>query len=339
VLELLRLPAWGFALAAGLRSRLYECGLLRTRRAGVPVFSVGNISAGGTGKTPMVLWLARALEQRGRKVGLLSRGYGARSGQANDEARMLATQMPSAAQVIDPDRVRGARRLLAREVDAIVLDDGFQHRRLGRDVDVVLVDATRPWGLARDADGASVCALLPRGLLRESPRALARADALVLTRVDQVPAEWLADLARELEQLAPGVPQVHTRHAPRQLRSADGSRRPASSLAGSDVDLISGIGNPESFAARVRSLGARVHEQRRFPDHHVFIRADVAGLGEHGRLTLCTEKDAPKLADLQVACSVLEIELELLSGAPALEALLDAALDAEKHARAGSRLL
>jgi len=327
----------GFAIAAAVRAQCYASGLLRAQRAGVPVFSVGNISAGGTGKTPMAVWLARALARRGRKPGLLSRGFGAKHGEANDEARMLELQLPGLPHVIEPDRVRGARALTAQGVDAIVLDDGFQHRRLARDVDLVLIDASRPWGLERDERGESVCALLPRGLLRESPRALARADALVLTRVDQVQAPWLEQLSRELEQLAPGVPQLRTRHAATGLRAADGTRRPAESLAGVEVELVSGIGNPEAFARSVSALGARVREQRRFPDHHAFAREELEGLGREGRILLCTQKDAPKLGELGLAFAVLEIELEILSGAPSLEALLDAALHAGEAAIPGSR--
>ncbi|MEO6711331.1 MAG: tetraacyldisaccharide 4'-kinase [Planctomycetota bacterium] len=327
-IECLRLPACAFRVVTSLRSEFYRSGLLTTHRAGVPVFSVGNISAGGTGKTPLVIWLARELERRKRRVGILSRGYGAERGKSNDEGRMLERSLPGVAHVQGRDRVRGARDLLAQGVDAIVLDDGFQHRRLGRDVDVVLVDATRPWGLTRDAEGKSVRALLPRGLLREPPQALARADAIVITRVDQLPPAWLEDLSNEIEGLAPGVPQLRAVHAPRALRSSDGSRLPLSALAEREVDLVSGIGNPEAFARTAKSLGARVMTERHFEDHHDFVRRDVEDLGRDGRLVLCTAKDQVKLATLGVACAAVEIELEMRSSSLALEALIEAALDA-----------
>jgi tetraacyldisaccharide 4'-kinase len=222
---------------------------------------------------------------------------------------------------------KGARELAARGVDAIVLDDGFQHRRLARAVDLVLVDALRPWGLPRDAKGSSVRALLPRGLLRERPESLARADAIVITRTDQVRAAWLEALANEIEAFAPGVPQVRAIHSPRGLRSSAGVIEAISSLAGREVDLVSGIGNPEAFAQTARALGARVRSERRFPDHHDFTAADVAGLGGGDGLLLCTAKDQVKLAALDIPCTALEIELEFCSSAMTLEALIEAALN------------
>ncbi|HUR26735.1 MAG TPA: tetraacyldisaccharide 4'-kinase [Planctomycetota bacterium] len=336
--ECLRIPSLAFGMVASLRSELYESGLLTAHRAGVPVFSVGNISTGGTGKTPFVVWLARELCQRGRRVGILSRGYGAEPGAQNDEAVMLSRCLPDVPHVQDRDRVRGARVLVERGTDALVLDDGFQHRRIARDVDVVLVDATRPWGLPRDAGGKSVRALLPRGLLREAPHALARASAIVLTRVDQVPAAWLAQLEDEIEALAPGVPRVHAVHAARALQKSDGTREPLSSLAGREVELVSGIGNPEAFARSVKSLGAIVASERRFADHHAFTKSDLEPLPRNGRLLLCTAKDQVKLAALGIACAALEIELELRSSGLALEALIDAALHAEAPSRTQGRL-
>jgi tetraacyldisaccharide 4'-kinase len=339
--EWLRLPACAFGLAAGLRAGCYESGLLRAHAAAAPVFSLGNITAGGTGKTPGVVWLARELARRGRRPGVLSRGYGAPRGAGgsgwNDESRMLQVLLPGVVQVARADRVRGAAELVAQGAQAIVLDDGFQHRRLARDADFVLVDATRPWGLARDAKGASVRAFLPRGLLRESPRELARADVLIVTRADQVPSGWLADLCRELETYAPGVPQVQARHAPRTLRRDDGALESLDALAGADVDLISGIGNPQGFADTVRSLGARIHAERRFSDHHPFGPGDAAGLGGAGRRLLCTAKDLPKLAALGIPCAALEVELEFLTSPAALEARIDAVLDARVDAPRQSR--
>ncbi len=326
------MPAWAFGLAAGLRSRLYESGLFAAHRAGVPVFSVGNISVGGTGKTPLVIWLARELERRGRRVGWLARGYGARAGEANDEVRMLQGALPKLDHVQGSDRVRGAQQLVARGVNAIVLDDGFQHRRLARDVDLVLVDALRPWGLSRNAGGDSVRALLPRGLLREWPSALARADVIVLTRADQVPEQWLDALGAELERFAPGVPQARAVHAARAVRTNDGALESLDLLRGREVDLVSGIGNPEAFSSTARALGARVCEERRFKDHHDFTAADVEGLSRDGRLLLCTAKDQVKLAALGVTCAALEIELSLQSGLAAIDALIDTALHADAAA-------
>jgi tetraacyldisaccharide 4'-kinase len=162
--ELLHVPAAMFGAAATLRSALYDRGWLRSERLDAPVVSIGNLSAGGTGKTPMVAWVVRELQKRGLRPGLLSRGYGAQAGEPNDEALLLAELLPGVPHVQDPDRARGGRALCELQVDVVVLDDGFQHRRLARDLDIVLIDALRPWGLPRASEASRpLAAFLPRG--------------------------------------------------------------------------------------------------------------------------------------------------------------------------------
>ncbi len=345
MVELLRLPAALFATGVRARGALYDRRWLPIERVGVPVISVGNLSAGGTGKTPMVAWLARELTRRGLRPGVVSRGFGARSpGSANDEALALAEEQPELPQVHDPDRARGARALLERGVDAVILDDGFQHRRLHRDLDLVLLDLTRPWGLPAVHPGDEpVCALLPRGLLREPPAALARADLIVLTRTDQAPASAREGLLARLTELAPGKPVAFSVHRPRGLRKVHGARERAdtSMLRGKRVELLSALGNPEAFEKSVRALGADVLAHRRFPDHHAYSTGDLAGLGAAGGLLLTTTKDAVKLRALAAPSSVdlwaLEIELALGEGAAVLAALLDAL--PEDRARTGRAAL
>lgn len=327
--ELLRLPAALFGAAARLRAAAYDRGVLAVLRVDAPVVSVGNLTAGGTGKTPMTLWLARALRARGLRPGLLSRGYRAAAGAPNDEAAMVARLAPDLPCVQEPDRVAGALELVRRGVDAIVLDDGFQHRRLARDLDVVLVDATRPWGLAPPPDGGEpVCALLPRGLLREPPAALARAGVIVVTRADAAPAARVLALRERLARLAPTVPVVVARHVPSRLHALESgglAPRELGELEGLEVDLVSGVGNPEAFEATVRGLGAAVREHRAFPDHHPFVAGDLAGLGP--RPVVTTAKDAVKLAGLDLpeesVVLVLDVDLEIVEGEDVLNALLD----------------
>src|SRR5262245_48447207 len=217
-LELLRLPSALFAGLSRLRAAGYERGWFARVGVPVPVVSVGNLTAGGTGKTPFAAFLAQRLAARGRRIGILSRGYGAPRDSAqreNDEARWFRAHLPEGELAQDPDRVRGAEALIERGVDVILLDDGFQHRRLARDLDLVLIDATRPWGLPPPSGGgAPVQACLPRGLMREPPRALARADALVLTRADQAAADALEALRPEPQRLGPGRPLVAGVHRP-----------------------------------------------------------------------------------------------------------------------------
>jgi len=334
--ELLWGPALLFAAVSRTRSFLYGRRLLSSFEVGAPVVSVGNLVAGGTGKTPMIAWLADRLAERGLRAGIVSRGYGAEtqaSGHApNDEARMLADLLPDVPHLQDRDRVRAASQLVDRGLDVILVDDGFQHRRLARDVDIVLVDALRPFGLPiPTGGGAPVEAPLPRGLMREPMAALARASAVVLTRADAVEEADLERLQRRIEGAAPGVPVLRAQHAPvafRDARDPDRRRRPLADLKGLEVDLFSGIGNPGAFEVTVRELGAVIHSHRRFPDHHPFAPGELDGLGED-RPALTTAKDAARLAGLPEvegpgSMFVLDVEMEITRGAPVLDALLDA---------------
>lgn len=328
LVELLRPVARLFGVGVALRNAAYDRGLARAIRVDAPVVCVGNITTGGTGKTPCVEWVVRVLAARGRRPGVLSRGYRASrdertgGGPAGDEARMLGRALPGVALVQDPDRVRGARELLRRGCDSIVLDDGFQHRRLARDLDLVLVDATRPFGLPW-RDGVAPRYLLPRGLLREPLRGLARAHACVLTRCDLVDAERAERIAEQVRAVAPGLPIVRTAHRPRALVDPDGERFDLERLAGAQVDLVSGIGNADAFEATVVARGARVGEHRRFGDHHDYVPSDLVGLGGPGRFVVTTAKDAVKLEGAHPALFVLEIGLEVLEGRAVLDALLD----------------
>lgn len=354
VVELLRAPAALFGVIARVRGALYDRRWLPILAVDVPVISVGNLVAGGTGKTPFVAWLVGRLRERDLRAGILSRGYGPRGGgrgpegvAPNDEARMLAELLPEVPHVQDRNRVRGAVALARAGVDVIVVDDGFQHRRLARDLDVVLVDASRPFGLAADGAGRPVRALLPRGLLREPLAALRRADAIVLTRVDDVPADEVAALEAELARHAPNAPILRTVHRPRGLREVGATAGAAQArdlawLAGRAVDLVSGIGHPDAFERTVVGLGAEVVEHRRCPDHHVFEAADFAGLG--ARPVVITAKDAARLAASAASplprgleLFVLDVALELVEGEAALTALLAALPDSP--ARAARRAL
>jgi tetraacyldisaccharide 4'-kinase len=174
----------------------------------------------------------------------------------------------------------------------LVLDDGFQHRRLARDLDVVLLDATNPWGHGR---------LFPRGLLRESPRSLHRAGAVVLTRCDQVGPEQLARLHEEAGRLAPGVPVAESVHQPVELVNGEGATAPLQRLAGRPVAAFCGLGNPAAFRRTLAGIGAATEDFRTFPDHHAYTRADVEALRGWARqqatdcMVLTTQKDLVKL--------------------------------------------
>jgi len=281
-------------LVAG-RNAAYDLGLARVARASVPVVSVGNVTIGGTGKTPLVAWLVERLRAQGHRPAVLMRGYRG-DGATNDEARMLGGTV-----VCDPDRVRGAARAVADGATCVVLDDGFQHRRLHRDLDLVLVDATRPWG------GGAV---LPLGTLREGLAAIRRAHAVIVTRSDQVDPAELARIDHRLARW--GRPLAHARHEPVALTPlGGGDPRAPSALAGQAVVLASGLGNPQGFTRTARDLGWQVREHVRFPDHHHYTgveAADLAALAaRHDATLVVTAKDAVKLVAFRLVAEVLTV--------------------------------
>ena len=258
----------------------------------MPVVSIGNLTLGGTGKTPCVEWVARYFREREVQVAVVSRGYGTETGR-NDEAMVLEENLPDVPHLQDPDRVAAAERAVEElESELIVLDDGFQHRRLHRDLDVVLIDATSP--PARDR-------LFPRGTLREPVGGLRRAGAVVLTRCDQVPTDEVEAIRAWLARRWPNTPVAATEHRPVELVGDEGLTSPVEQLAGKPVGAFCGIGNPAAFRKTLEGIGAVVANFRAFPDHHAYARADVEDLTcwaeslPPGAVIATTQKDWVKL--------------------------------------------
>jgi tetraacyldisaccharide 4'-kinase len=269
------------------RNRRFDQGR-DVHRAGVPVISIGNLTVGGTGKTPCVEYVARLLREHDIRVAILSRGYGAEAGR-NDEAMVLEENLPDVPHLQDRDRVALARTAVEElESEALVLDDGFQHRRLARDLDIVLIDVTDPWG------GGYV---LPRGGLREPLSSLRRANLIVLTRCDAMDPTLVEDAARGV---APGIPIARSIHAPLELTNGP-DRRSVNVLQGQTVGAFCGLGNPAAFRRTLEDLGANVVEFREYPDHHPYSRTDVEALQRWASnlpadaLIVTTQKDWVKL--------------------------------------------
>jgi tetraacyldisaccharide 4'-kinase len=318
----LRAAAVPYGLVVRLRNTLYAAGWLRSERVRVPVVSVGNLTAGGTGKTPCVEYIARFYRQRELGVAILSRGYGSSSGR-NDEALVLEENLPDVPHLQGPDRVSLARIALEElESEVLVLDDGFQHRRLARDLDVVLIDATdRSAG-----DGY----LLPRGLLREPPSGLRRAGVVVLTRCDQAAPADLEALRRQVARLAPGVPLAESVHQPVELVNGSAAA-PLDLLRVYPVAGFCGVGNPEAFRRTLADHGADVRAWRTYPDHHAYSRADVEELHAWARrlpadaLVVTTQKDLVKLRLDRLGGRplwALRVRLAWTAGQEALDRLL-----------------
>jgi tetraacyldisaccharide 4'-kinase len=309
-----------WSLGASLHRWVYDVGLLPRRRLPCRVLSVGSLLAGGAGKTPAAAWLAVGLARRGRRAVLASRGYrrGDRRGPrvvsdgrvlrgrvetAGDEPLVLAARAPGVPVLVDRDRARlGWRALAGFDAQVLVLDDGFQHHRLERDLDVLLLDGGLGLGNRR---------CLPRGPLREPLAALRRAHAL--GGVDgPLPAEDQALLA----QLAPGAFRFAARRRALALRPlGGGARESPERLRGRRVGMLCGLAHPASLRRTLEGLGAQVVAERTFRDHHVYRRTHLRGLADEAPLWITTEKDAVKLqrpwagdADVRVLGIGLEVE-------------------------------
>ncbi len=304
--------SWLFGAVTAARNAAFDLGLLRSYPLGLPAVSVGNLSVGGTGKTPISAWLAQRFLSLGARPAILLRGYG------DDEPLVHERLTPGAIVVADADRVRGAATARGRGAQVLVLDDAFQHRRAKRDLDIVLVAAEQ----------ARAHRLLPAGPFREPRSALGRAQVLIVTRkratraeADAVAAQWAAEqpaLTIAVASLAPGD----------LVRVGGSERKQVSSLRGAAVLAISAIGAPSTFEGQLADMGATV-ESAAFADHHAFTDAEVGALAARAAATgmvVCTLKDAVKLEGRwprqAPALWYLSQAVTIERGAGALEGLL-----------------
>jgi tetraacyldisaccharide 4'-kinase len=269
--SLLLAPLEGaYAGVMATRNAAYDRGILRAHRVAVPVISVGNIVAGGTGKTPVTRWLTEQLLARGRRPAILHGGYGM------DEPRLHHQWHPDLPVIANRDRVAGARRAIEQGADVIVLDDGFQHRRLARDLDIVLLAAE-----------TTNTRRLPRGPAREPLRALVRSDFVLITRKTAGTDDAVL-LETRMHQEIPGVPtaRVHLR-----LQAA---------LPAEAVVAVAAIARPDLFLRQLIGAGARAELLLAFPDHHEYTKDDAACIVQRAasRVVVTTAKDAVKLRAL-----------------------------------------
>ncbi len=334
--------SWIFRALIQLRLYLFQHDYQQRHHLGTLTISVGNLTVGGTGKTPVVEFLAKTLHQHGRRVAILSRGYKSKalaqpqewetsipardipkivsaagkihlsSKFAGDEPFMLAQNLPDVAVLVDRDRVKSARfAIKALDCDTLLLDDGMQYLRLARGIDMVLVDANAPFGSG---------ALLPAGTLREPRHHLRRAHIILLTKSDGSDHQ---DIIAQLRRYNPHAPIVVTTHGPQHLENLfTQERAPLSELQGKHVAALSAIAVPESFENSLSRLGATVQFTKRFSDHHRFSHRDISSfmqrcLERDVHMVVTTEKDAvryPKHHPPVVPVWFLRIEVKILSG-------------------------
>lgn len=314
--SILLLPLSGlYRLVMNVRNLAYGLGLATVHDPEIPVVSVGNLSVGGTGKTPVTRWMVERLREGGRSPSIVMRGYGA------DEVELHAQWAPDVPVVADSDRVAAVAAAVRAGADVAVVDDGFQHRRLGRDLDVVLLAAEERF------PGP----ILPRGPYREPARALDRADLLIITRksADEAAADRVETAVRDLGLMRPVV-RVHL--APGRVRTLaewvadEDGEAGGEGLPEGPFRVVSGVADPDSVVAAARSIGLEVADRADFPDHHQFTAAEIARLRGGPYPLLVTEKDAIKLqAHIPDARDVVVLgqRVRVERGEDVLRALLD----------------
>lgn len=317
----LSLAACGYGTAMALRNFAYDRRCLSITQLDVPVISIGNITTGGTGKTPLAAWLANWLVNEGHSPGLLSRGYHSLDGAENDEKRVLDRACPGVPHVQQRDRIAGAHRLTSEHhCDVLILDDGFQHRRLKRDLDLMLIDALQPWGYNR---------LLPRGLLRESLSSLRRADIVLMTRADCATNDQRDAIRRELIRWRDADVCVEVGFTPQRLIGLNGEVQPLNAIASQKPVAFCGIGSPKGFQKTLSNLNASC-DLKVYPDHHHYSQSDLADIAfmanaASADIVLTTLKDLVKIVPQQwngPPILAIDIGVEFLSNA----SLLDEAL-------------
>lgn len=305
--------------------------------AQLPVISVGNLTSGGVGKSPLVLCVAQQLLGMGEKPAIVTRGYGARTGEIPDEVLEFRERLPGVAVVVEPNRRAGVA-IAARDYAATcaVLDDGFQHRQLARDLDLVVIDALQPWGGRR---------LLPAGHLREPLTSLRRADALIVSRVNQASPEAYASICEVLQQYAASRPILRAEVSHRGVTRLNGRHEPLDSLGYQSLLPVCGIGNPQTFLNSVQEHAGHLSPPLIFRDHHRYSEHDVVRIADCARrggahAVITTLKDWVKLAVLWQAAAPhdlpllrLDVALTLGEDAARLDELLLDALEARRGVR------
>ncbi len=329
---LLRPLAWVYGLVILIRNFAYDRAWIRSHKLPVPVISVGNLTAGGTGKTPIVIFLAEWYLSRKRRVGILSRGYGRKSKDpqivvpgrqkvtpedVGDEPFLMLRALKEVGLAVDKRRERGGEQLLTQmPVDVFLLDDGFQYRRLKKDLEIVVLDARKPFDNGW---------LIPAGFLREPPTALKRASLIWLTRVNQ--ANNLAEKIRLIRCFSQ-KPIVQSVHAPVRFCALNGKEKlPLEALSGVEAIAFCAIGQPEAFRKDLENLGVRLKAFRAFGDHHRYTVQDVEELknlaqGKNVKYILCTEKDAVKIPNADARFWFLKISIQIVANRQILLDLL-----------------
>ena len=327
-----------YSAVLNTRNILYKNGVLKSTKLPVKVISIGNITTGGTGKTPLVEFMARYLLEKNKKVAILSRGYGGNNSlqknnnNVNDECLILRENLQEVPVLAGKDRVEnGERAIRDYGVDCLILDDGFQHFRIKRDLDIVAIDSLNPFG------GEN---LIPRGSLREPLKNLGRADMFIISHCNQSNKQTIKSIYKKLNHMNIDAPVCESIHRPVNMENiTDGSILELEWLKRKRVYGLSAIGNPESFAYTLKELGADLIKHRKFHDHHAYTKEEIDDVVSEAKTLgadaiVVTQKDIVKIRNMDIKdfnILSLKIEIQITKGIELYEEAIDKILNVEQN--------
>jgi tetraacyldisaccharide 4'-kinase len=319
-----------YSAVLNARNILFKIGVVKSTRLPVKVISIGNITTGGTGKTPLVEFVARYLLEKKMKVAILSRGYGGNNplqknnDNVNDECLILMENLQDVPVLAGKDRVKnGVRAIRDYDVDCLILDDGFQHFRIRRDLDIVVIDSLNPFG------GEN---LIPRGSLREPLKNLGRADLFIISHCNQSNEQTVKSIYEKLKHVNSHAPVCESIHRPVQIENiTDGSILEPEWLKGKRVYGLSAIGSPESFAYTLKELEADLIKHRKFHDHYNYNRKEINDVVSEAKklgadAIIVTQKDIVKIRNMDIKdfdILSLKIEIQITKGIELYEEAID----------------
>ena len=327
---ILRVFSLIYTLVIRLRNLGFFLRILRSRKVQAKVISIGNITTGGTGKTPIVMWLARMVAQKNLKVAILTRGYASKAGALGDEPAMLARNCPQASVIVNSNRYKGALKAIKEQgCKVLIMDDGFQHRKLKRDLDIIAIDATCAFGYNK---------MLPAGLLREPAKALKRAHAVIITRYDQVSTETILQIRNKIKKINSKLVICNATHEQTYAKMFKGKKYTIPELREKKIYAFCGIGNPQAFFNKLSSNGLNIVGEKIFNDHHNFNPEDMQKIVKKAKnaeadIILSTQKDWIKAAMLalkfeDIEYGFIDIELKITDGCHELHNLISKTVSA-----------
>jgi len=322
---LLRVVSVFYSAIIRTRNFLYDTKILKSKKVNAVIICIGNITTGGTGKTPLVIWLCNFLHEKNIRTAILTRGYKAHKGKFSDEPAILAKSCPDCRILVNSNRTESAQKAITElNAQMLVMDDGFQHRKLHRDLNIVTIDSTCPFGYEK---------ILPAGLLREPATALKRAHAAVITRSDQVSQNRLNQITEKIKKFNPDIVIANAIHKPVCAKLMGLPELTLEELKNKKIFAFSGIGNPDAFLNTIKKLDLKLIELKSYNDHHNYTHQDIEDIYQRAAyldadLILSTQKDWTKTALLMkgrddIDFGYLLVEMDLIQGKEKITQLIN----------------